>query len=84
MERVTSPAGQHRPRLYSLDRLEGEQMPAQRLTMQRIRELLRRHYGMGVSARAMARAWGEPQYGQGISGASRGSGRDLVVSGRTD
>jgi DNA-binding CsgD family transcriptional regulator len=58
MERVTSPAGQHRPRLYSLDRLEGEQMPAQRLTMRRIRELLRLHYGMGASARAMAREHG--------------------------
>jgi DNA-binding transcriptional regulator LsrR (DeoR family) len=33
-------------------------MPAQRLTMRRIRELLRLHYGMGVSARAMARELG--------------------------
>ena|SRR6516164_774081 len=30
-------------------------MPAQRLTMRRIYELLRLHYGMGASARAMAR-----------------------------
>jgi len=58
MERATSPAGRHRPRLYSPDRLEGEQMPAQRLTMRRVRELLRLHYGMGVSARAIARELG--------------------------
>jgi transposase len=33
-------------------------MPAQRLTMRRIRELLRLHYGTGASARAIARALG--------------------------
>jgi len=33
-------------------------MPAQRLTMRRVRELLRLHYGMGVSARAIARELG--------------------------
>ena len=53
MERATSPAGQHRPRLYSPDRLEGEQMPAQRLTMRRVRELLScvrqvQQFGSGV------------------------------------
>jgi DNA-binding transcriptional regulator LsrR (DeoR family) len=30
-------------------------MPAQRLTMRRVRELLRLHYGTGASARAIAR-----------------------------
>jgi transposase len=33
-------------------------MPAQRLTMRRVRELLRLHYGMGASARAIARELG--------------------------
>jgi len=33
-------------------------MPAQRLTMRRVRELLRLHYAMGASARAMARELG--------------------------
>jgi transposase len=37
---------------------EGEQMPAQRLTMRRVRELLRLHYGAGASARAIARELG--------------------------
>jgi hypothetical protein len=38
--------------------IEGEQMPAQRLTMRRVRELLRLHYGAGASARAIARELG--------------------------
>ena len=33
-------------------------MPAQRLTMRRVRELLRLHYGVGASARAIARELG--------------------------
>src|SRR5271169_1165996 len=33
-------------------------MPAQRLTMRRVRELLRLHYGAGASARAIARELG--------------------------
>jgi transposase len=33
-------------------------MPAQRLTMRRIRELLRLHYGAGASARGIARELG--------------------------
>ena len=33
-------------------------MPAQRLTMRRVRELLRLHYGTGASARAIARELG--------------------------
>jgi transposase len=33
-------------------------MPAQRLTMRRVRELLRLHYGVGASARAVARELG--------------------------
>jgi hypothetical protein len=33
-------------------------MPAQRLTMRRVRELLRLHYGIGASARAIARELG--------------------------
>ena len=57
-ERVTAPAGQHRPRVYSLDPTGGGQMPAQRLSMRRVRELLRLHYGAGASARAIARELG--------------------------
>ena len=33
-------------------------MPAQRLTMRRVRELLRLHYGIGASARRIARELG--------------------------
>ena len=33
-------------------------MPAQRLTMRRVRELLRLHYGAGASARVIARELG--------------------------
>ena len=33
-------------------------MPAQRLTMRRVRELLRLHYGVQASARAIARELG--------------------------
>ena len=33
-------------------------MPAQRLTMRRVRKLLRLHYGTGASARAIARELG--------------------------
>jgi DNA-binding CsgD family transcriptional regulator len=57
-KRVTSLAGQHQPRLYSPGRSEGVQMQAQRLTMRRVRELLRLHYGMGASPRAIARELG--------------------------
>ena len=84
MERATSPAGQHRPRLYSPDRLEGEQMPAQRLTMRRVRELLRLHYGMGVSARAIARELGVSRSAvQDYLARATAGGPDLAVGGRS-
>ena len=53
-------------------------MPAQRLTMRRVRELLRLHYGAGASARAIARELGVSRSTvQGIPGASRGGGPEL-------